>query len=291
MIEILKQPTEAQKAQAAQENLYALFRAMAMLPGSQLIEGPTLSYHLASPTNPMFKGVWATHLAPEEADEAIAETLAWFKERNAPYLFWWDGPGIEPDDLGRRLEAHGLISFEGQAQEFAPGIHSSNFGAPAMIADLHELNEAALETVPANFVIEEVQDEAALAAFKQVFIESYEVPEWAAQAWVEATRTLGIGRTPWRMYLGRLNGTPVATNMLIPGGGVAGVIAVGTVPNARGKGIGGAITLKPLLDGREMGYRYGALFSTQMGYRVYERLGFRDTGARINRYLWRNNTL
>jgi hypothetical protein len=193
--------------------------------------------------------------------------------------------------LGARLEAHGLISFEGQAEEFAPGIHSSDLGAPAMVADLHNLNEAALASVPAGFTIEEIQDEAALYDFKQVFIESYEVPEWAAQAWVDATLDLGVGQTPWRMYLGRLNGAPVATNMLIPGGGVAGVIAVGTVPSARGKGIGGAITLKPLLDGREMGYHYGALFSTQMGYRVYERLGFRDTGARINRYLWRNDAV
>lgn len=30
------------------------------------------------------------------------------------------------------------------------------------------------------------------------------------------------------------------------------------------------------------------LFSTEMGVRVYERIGFKLTNARINRYLWRN---
>lgn len=57
---------------------------------------------------------------------------------------------------------------------------------------------------------------------------------------------------------------------------------------ARGQGIGGAITLKPLLEARDEGYRYGVLFSTEMGQSVYERIGFRATGTRINRYLWRN---
>jgi GNAT superfamily N-acetyltransferase len=89
------------------------------------------------------------------------------------------------------------------------------------------------------------------------------------------------------MFVGYLDGQPVATNMLFNGAGVAGVYAVATLPAARGKGIGGAITLHPLLLARATGYRYGVLFSTEMGARVYERIGFRLTGARINRYLWR----
>jgi GNAT superfamily N-acetyltransferase len=68
------------------------------------------------------------------------------------------------------------------------------------------------------------------------------------------------------------------------------VYAVATVPSARGKGIGAAITLKPLLEARELGYRYAVLFSTEMGVRVYERIGFKLTNARINRYLWRNES-
>ena len=84
------------------------------------------------------------------------------------------------------------------------------------------------------------------------------------------------------------NGEPVATNMLFNSGGVASVYAVGTLPSARGQGIGGAITLKPLLEAREMGYRYAVLFATEMGVYAYERIGFRQCGVRINRYLWRN---
>lgn len=286
---ILTNPSSAELEAAVEENLFALFQAMAAtLPGSELVESDKLSYHLSFPSNPMFKGVWQTRLSPDEVDEAIEQTLAWFKARNAPFLFWWTGPGTEPDDLGERLMTRGLLSMEGQMAELAPGIKQTALGAPGMVADLSQMNEAVLSQVPSGFIIKTVQDEAALLDFKRVFIESYEIPEWAAQAWVDATLKAGIGQTPWKMYVGYLNGEAVATNMLFNGGGVASVYAVATVPAVRGQGIGGAITLKPLLEARELGYRYAVLFSTEMGVHVYERIGFKLTNARINRYLWRN---
>jgi ribosomal protein S18 acetylase RimI-like enzyme len=177
--------------------------------------------------------------------------------------------------------------MEGQMQELAAGLKQTVSGAPGMVADLSQMNETVLEQVPAGFTIEEIRDEAALLDFKRVFVETYEIPEWAGQAWVDATLQAGIGQTPWKMYLGRLHGEAVATNMLFNGGGVASVYAVATVPSARGQGIGAAITLKPLLEAREMGYRYAVLFATEMGVSVYKRIGFRLTEVRLNRYLWR----
>lgn len=285
---ILTNPTEAELSAAVEENLFDLFRAMMALPGSELDEGDRLSRHLAFPTNPMFKGVWRTRLTADEADEAIDETLAWFKSRNAPFLFWWTGPATTPDDLGERLMARGLLSMEGQMEALAKGIKQTALGAPGMVADLHQMNETTLTQVPPGFTIEVVADEAALEDFKRVFVESYEIPEWAGQAWVDATLKLGVGRTSWRMYVGYLNGQPVATNMLFNGGGVASVYAVATVPSVRGQGIGGVITLKPLLEARELGYQHAVLFATEMGVHAYERIGFRLSEARINRYLWRN---
>lgn len=285
----LRQASLAELAAAVDENLYALFRAMATtLPGGELSENDRLCRHLTFPHNPMFKGVWRTQLSSGEVDEAIAETIAWFEQRKAPFFFWWTGFHTQPADLGERLSRHGLISMEEQQQQFASGIIQTKAGAPGMVADLHKMNESVLEQAPQGFEIEEILDEKSLYYFKDVFVETYAIPEWAGQAWVDAALRVGIGRTPWKMYLGRLNGKPVATNMLFTGGGVASVYAVGTIPSARGKGIGGAITLKPLLEARAMGYRYGVLFSTEMGVSVYERIGFRQTGGRINRYLWRN---
>jgi len=156
-----------------------------------------------------------------------------------------------------------------------------------MAADLDHMNQNALLAVPVGFAIEEVRDAVMLDSFKRVFVEAYDIPEWAGQAWVDATLRVGLGKTPWRMYLGTLDGEPVATNMLFIGGRVASVYAVATVPAARGQGIGGAVTLRPLLDARDQGLRHAVLFSTEMGVSAYQRIGFRRLEARINRYLWR----
>lgn len=285
---ILAQLSEIDRMAAVGENLFDLFRTMANVLGGELQETDRLCRHLTFPTNPMFKGVWHTRLSSAEADEAIDETIEWFKERNAPFFFWWMGYGTQPADLGQRLAARGLISMEEQQHQLASGIISTASGSPCMVADLQQMNEAALSAVPLGFVIEEVRDEKMLLDFKRVFVETYGIPDWAGQGWVDATLHAGIGRTPWKMFVGYLNGTAVATNMLFNGGGVASVYAVATLPSAQRQGIGGAITLKPLLEARHMGYRYAVLFATEMGVPVYERLGFRQTGARIDRYLWRN---
>lgn len=285
----MQELTDFGLATAVQDNLFALFRAMAgALPAGELQEGDGLSRHHTFPTNPMFKGVWAASLQEDAVDAAIAETIAWFQARNAPYFFWWTGPGTRPENLGARLQAHGLIDMAEQMEQLAAGIRQTALGAPGMVADLHQMHEEALQQTPRGFALEEVGDTAGLLAFKQVFVDSYKIPAWAGQAWVDATQTLGIGRTPWRIFVGYLAGRPVATTMQFNGAGVASVYGVATLPEARGQGIGAAITLAPLLLARNQGYRYGVLFATEMGIRVYERIGFRLTNVRINRYLWRN---
>jgi len=289
---ILTHASPAELAATVEGNLYALFRAMAaVLPDGEINVTETLSRHLTFPTNPMFKGVWGTRLTADKIDAAIDENIEWFKARGAPFFFWWTGPSTEPHDLGERLIQRGLISMEEQQKELARGIVQTAAGAPVMVADLTQMNAAVLEQVPSGFVIEEIRDEAGLYDFKRVFVETYSIPEWAGQAWVDAALRVGIGQTPWRMYVGRLNGEAVATNMLFNGGGVASVYGVATLPSARGKGIGGAITLKPLLEARAQGYRYAGLFSSELGIKVYERIGFKMTEARINRYMWRNPAL
>lgn len=93
---ILNVATDRELGMAVFRNLFALFRAMPNGLGGEVEERNNFSRHISFPTNPMFKGVWETRLSNETADQAIEETIAWFKERNAPYFFWWTGPGYQP---------------------------------------------------------------------------------------------------------------------------------------------------------------------------------------------------
>jgi ribosomal protein S18 acetylase RimI-like enzyme len=264
--------TVAELAAAVEGNLHALFRSMAaVLPGAELEDGPHFSRHHAFPSNPMFKGVWATRLPVDEVEAAIDETVAWYRARGAPFMFWWHTSFSQPADLGQRLRARGF-------QEFSAA-------DPGMAVDLNDLPP--MPPAPPDFRIVRALEQRTLEHWRDAFLEAYELHHlpMAGQAWVEATLAAGPEAAPWRLYVGYLDGQPVATNMLVLGGGVAGLYAVGTVPSARRLGLGAIITLQPLLDARALGYRYGVLFATEMGVPLYRRLGYRQVGASIGRSL------
>ena len=280
--------SQPQESCAAQDNLFDLFRAMARsLPDAEIVESPSLSRHHSFPTNPMFKGVWGTRLSDDEAEDAIDDTLAWFVDRGAPYIFWWTGPGTQPADLPERLRRRGFLDMAEQQATLAAGIHQTVAGAPCMEAPLSDLDESLISAVPDGFEIRRATHVNDMHDFKSVFVESYQIPDWAGQAWLDATVAAGLDRSPWQVHIGYLNGRPVATNMVLPVGDVVGAYAVATVPDARGKGIGSAVTLAPLLEARAHGCRTAALFSTEMGLSMYKRMGFRVVPGTINRFLWR----
>lgn len=271
---ILTNPTEAELAAATEANLHAWFRAMTRLPGSALDESAQLSRHHAFPTNPMFKGVWNGRMADSEVDTAITDSIAWLTGQGAPFAFWWTSNRSGPANLGERLLAHGFAPFE--------------IDAPAMVADMSAMN--LYLNPPPNLRIERVTTEALLQQWKQTFVTAYDVPEWAGQAWADATLALGFDRAPWKQYVALLDDEPAAEGMLFCGGGVAGLVALATLPAHRRKGIGSALQLARIRDAQALGYRYAALFASQMGYSAYQKLGFRDTGVRVSRYLWRANS-
>jgi len=266
---ILTSPTETELVDAVHENLYSLFRSMQVLPGSEVLESDKIAYHHALPRNPMFKGAWRTRLPAEEAEALIDETLAWFSERKSSAFYWWTDPRTQPADLGERLLERG---FDGSTE-----------GEPGMVADLAALDQDA--RTPSGLTVRQVATLGALVDWCDVFTASYELPEAQGQAWYVATVQAGLEDAPWKMYVGYLRGQAVATSLLFNGAGVAGVYSVGTLPTERGKGIGTAITLKPLLDARQQGYRFAVLFPSRRGYSVYRRLGFREVASRIGAFV------
>jgi len=260
-------------AAALENNLYALFDTMiAQLSADVDSRQELVRYSNTGILNPMFNSVMRVKTTPEAMDRVIQETIAYYQTRQTPFWFWWIGPSSQPANMGDILEAHGLLPYE--------------VDAPGMAVNLQALKTDG--NTPDDFHISEVKGEPDLDIWVQTIMAGMEMPEFAAQSWKQASLRLGVDRLPWRMYIGWLGEKPVAVSMSFCGAGVVGVMAVGVIPEARQQGIGGAITVKPLLDAREQGYRVGVLFSTEMGFPVYKRLGFEPVGT-ISRYLWRNS--
>lgn len=208
--------------------------------------------------------VASARFADADADRRIREIRAAFAARRTGFL-WWVAPFHRPVDLGDRLLRAGL-RFEGTA--------------PAMAMDLAALPRD--EALPPGLDIVPVRDASTLEAFIGVlaaemgFAEGSPNPAARHHAALLETipPTLAAEPIPLR-YLGLIDGRPVATSRISIGGGVAGLYAVATLPDVRGRGIGRALTLAALEAGRALGYRIGVLQASDEGLPVYRRIGFR----------------
>ena len=215
--------------------------------------------------DPVKNVVASTRFDAASADRRIAEIAAAYAERDLPFL-WWRAPVHGPPDLGQRLRRAGIRALG---------------GSPAMAMDLADLG--APEALPPGLDIRPVVEVEGLRDYLAV-IDAMPMPE-AAPAEIRAQTAkavvahtgprLGLEPVPLR-YVGWLEGRPVATSRLSLAGGTAGIYAVDTLPEARGRGIGRAMTLAALHAGREAGYRIATLQSSDIGYRIYHRIGFRD---------------
>lgn len=207
-------------------------------------------------------------LTAADADAEIRAWLAELRRRGLPGS-WHLGPSSRPADLGQRLVRLGFAHADDEI---------------GMAADLNAVPDRV--PAPAGLAIERVRDEPALGAWTGTLARGFGEGEREA-AWVGSVyAAIGLGdEVPWRHFLARLDGQPVATSSLFLGAGVGGVYFVFTVPEARRRGIGAAVTLAALHEARALGFRLAVLGSSAMGRSVYRRLGFVER-CRIGVYEW-----
>ena len=268
MAKILEDPSEAALVRAIEENLFEGFATIASyMPQASWREGrEALTFRSGIPF-PLFNGVFRAQLGGADTKAKIDEIMAEFKEGGVP-MIWWTGPATGPAGLGEELEGAGLQ-------------HSAEM--PGMAVDLEELTES---RSPPGLTIERVTDTQSLKAYCEVLVKGFGMPDIVGATFLDVFSRTGLGRElPWRLYLGRLEGEPVATSACALVSGVAGIYNVSTLGEARRGGIGATMTLAPLMEARAQGYRAAILHSSEMGVSVYRGLGFREY-CRVSQYVW-----
>lgn len=249
-------------------NTVALLRAFAQQPNAHIhtAQGYTA---ISNPVySPFFNGVLNIRLNEANVDAAIEEAVAFFKSHANESAFWWLFDDSTPADLEARLAAHGLSAWD---------------NSPAMWLDLTTMDTTI--KAPPDFRVEIVRDLPALEIFNKMLAEIFQMPPRNGDAWRDTTRAIGLDRLPYTLYIGYLGDEPVATNMIIDSGDVAGVYAVGVLPRARGLGLGRVITQVPFLEARQRGIKIGMLTASDDGFPVYQKMGF-HTFSTVRRYRW-----
>lgn len=267
MSEILQNLSAPALVKAIEGNWFEHFRLFRYWSQAEVHESPDLLWTISDIPFLFFNGVHRAQLAPENVDATIQAATTRTRSKNVP-LLWLIWPSTRPANLGEYLEAHGVnYAWE-------------DIG---MAADLLELNEDL--PAPPSLTIEQVSDIETLRQWSHVLCSVFEWPEFVEDAWVDFYASVSLkARFPAHCYLGWLDGEAVATSAVILAAGVAGIYGVVSVPEARRQGVGAALTLAPLREARALGYRAGILHASEMGFSVYDRIGFREY-CRIGNYV------
>jgi ribosomal protein S18 acetylase RimI-like enzyme len=87
--------------------------------------------------------------------------------------------------------------------------------------------------------------------------------------------------TDFHAAVGCVDGQRVAAAIAYDYGGDSGIYNVGTMPHARRRGLGTALTAQLLHDARQRGCTTASLQATEMAEHLYAEVGFRDLGRFI----------
>lgn len=261
--------SDSAMAAAIEANFLDAFKGFDSYPAFHLHSSPQMVwFDTPEIPYPLPNGVMRANLAAGDADAEIDRVSRHFQAHKLPAL-WWLWPSSKPDDLADRLVAHGWTAAE---------------GTPGMAADLQQLPAEA--PAAENLEIVRVANDDLLRQWRDVMEIGFELPERLAALFYDLGVHAGFGASAWwHNFVGLLDGKPVACGSLVYGAGVAGIYNIATLQEARGKGIGTAITNHALIHARAMGYRVAILGATEMGYRIYERLGFKEY-FKIAQYLF-----
>jgi GNAT superfamily N-acetyltransferase len=249
-----------------QENMLAYFRLFAELPGITCVDN-TVFWLISSRGEPGNQ-VLRTRLPSDTAEQRIDAIIEQIGQRT-DHIDWMVFPGCQPADLGLRLEARGM---------------RGGFGGIWMLIDLPAQPNSFL--IPNRFHTQQVQTSAMLDSWRQISAAGFGVD---VQIHWEAYARHGFGSHAASLhYIGYQDDQPVTSATLLLAGGIAGIWDVSTPPSMRGKGFGSAITLHLLHEACAHGYTTAWVWSSTMGKRVYERVGFVAADFGIREYQWSN---
>ena len=247
---------------AVEGNLAAFHSVLMTLPPMVVEQQPDVTAFRSGFAHPLFNGVVGARFAPGTEPARAAATVAPFVERELPFL-WWCGPSTWSEALARALTELGMLP------EDAPGMH----------ADLAE-PAPATPLVPGLEITMDADTVAEDAA--RIMCDVFEIP-------VELTGAIRelITIDPPHLVnaVATLDGEQVACGTLWITGRTAGLYNIATLPAARRKGVGYAVTAALMAEGRARGCVDSILCASPMGLPVYRRLGFVEV-CPMPQYVW-----
>lgn len=184
---------------------------------------------------------------PAELDEA----LTWVGGANVPFAARLEDSLVA--GVAQVLASHGLV----RDPEPMPGM---------------VLQPIPTAPAPAPGVEVVTVDDDSYADYVRVLIATGLPEEWAARSFPSHL----LGSEHLCFFMAKLDGRPVGTSLAVRTGEVGGIYSVGTVEDARRRGVGTAATWAAVEQIRDWGCTAAILQASAMGHPVYRSMGFAD---------------
>ena len=230
-------------------------------PGAAIEEDGGLLLVSTSPTWPGPYHNGALRIDPSlPAAEVLRRARAFFASRCAGYCVWV--PDRADEDLCAAAVAAGLVLI-------------STTGTPRMAIRA----SVATPRLPDGVRLAEVVDGDGRRDYIAVTVAAYAeegLPHDAVEA--QCSCVAGAGEATPRAVLATEGDRTVAAAMVVMAGDAASIELVGTVPGARGRGLGEACTAWAVNTAFASGARVVVLEASAAGEPLYRRMGFEEVG-------------
>ncbi len=235
----------------ADTNYFEGFRRFATsMDGSEVIEGDGLLLIRTGLPAAKFNIAFVTR-ALRDPRASIEHAIEYFDRQSLPFVVRVRA-GVD-DSAERAAEASGL-----PYSDTVPGM---------TLAPIPTIPVA-----PSELDIRIARDRTGLDDHVDVLKAAFEMPR-SFGARLMNDRVLQLAGC--EVYVGYVDGAPVASSVLSATDGIAGVWNVGCLASHRRRGFGEAMTWHAVSRGAEIGCRIANLQSSEMGQPIYERMGFR----------------
>jgi len=236
------------------QNAVDFFTRLGYLNNNEVCYSPKIKYIL---TNKWDSRIFMADFDELEASAIIDRIISRIKELNISAL-WYVTPSSRPSNLKSLLNEHGF-------------------------SYLKDWNAMAIDTTinrnfdyPSGLEVKEVKQLSELENWAQVLVEGFEIEGKRKELYKNYFINLGTEDSNIHFYLGILDEKPSASALLFEGQEAAGIYYVGTITEARRKGVAEAMTNHLLNEAKNKGFNITVLHASGAGCHLYKKIGFKE---------------
>jgi GNAT superfamily N-acetyltransferase len=224
-------------------------------PGAAIEAEPGWLFGAGSSTHPVISNGAFRRDDGVDANEFVTRAKEFFAARERGFSIWVRGGQAEDRDLIAAAEAADFqLVYEMPEMTLVEKLKPPELPSGAELRRLTKVEQA--------------------SDFWHVAIASYSSIGFPPEVFAGYTNHAGLLAENVVAFLALLDGEPVGIAMTMVSHGVAGIYWVGSLEQARGKGIGRAVTVAATNAGFDLGADVASLQASPMGKPIYLELGY-----------------